>query len=190
VFPTSDIWSAAIQILATTTLTKVEGVLSEEAMAIGDAIIWFSATGTHNSPSVSSVRTMVSEEHAGMAPALKHFKSDQMPPSTHVWPGLSIAPAMQAIIVNCVSVVDPQLAAIIRDNAKIVTTCPEDSQAACPPHCKVVAPGEPRPFATRVAVVHHMAPTGHFCSSSIQVLTATALAKVEGVLPEETGAIS
>jgi hypothetical protein len=189
VFPTSDIWPAAIQILAATALTKVEDILPEEAMAIGGAIIWFSATCTHNSPSVSSVWTMVPEEHAGMAPTLKHFKSDQMPPSTHVWPGLSIAPAMQAIIVNRVSVVDPELAAIIRDNAKIVMTCPEDSQAACPSHCKVVASSEPRPFATCVAVVHHMAPTGHVCSASIKVLTAAALAKVENVLPKETSAI-
>ena len=87
-FPSSNARSAPIQILTTTSLTKVEGILPKEAMAIGDAMIRFSATGTHNSPSVSSVRTMVPEEHAGMPPALKHFKSDQMPPTTHLWPGL------------------------------------------------------------------------------------------------------
>jgi hypothetical protein len=56
---------------------------------------------------------MVPEEHASMAAALKHLQSYQMPTGTHMRSGLSIAPAMQAVVVNCVSVVDPQLAPII-----------------------------------------------------------------------------
>jgi len=63
-----------------------------------------------------------------------------MPPTTNVPSGLSIAPAVQAVIVDCVLVVDPQLAAIIRDNAEMVMACPEDSQAACPTHSEVITP--------------------------------------------------
>jgi hypothetical protein len=57
---------------------------------------------------------MVSEEYTSMTTALKHFKSYQTPSSTHMLSCLSIAPPMQAIVVDCVPVVDPQLAAIVR----------------------------------------------------------------------------
>jgi len=63
VFPASKIWSATFQVLATTSLTKEEGVLHEETMAIRDGIGFalFSASCSHNNPSVASVWTMVSE---------------------------------------------------------------------------------------------------------------------------------
>jgi hypothetical protein len=61
-----------------------------------------------------------------------------MPPATNVPSGLPIAPAVQAVIVNCVLVVEPQLAAIIRDYAEMVMSCPENSQAACPTHSEVI----------------------------------------------------
>ena len=41
---------------------------------------------------------------------------------------LAIAPAVQAIVVNSVTVVDPQLASIIGDDAKPVMAGPADSQ--------------------------------------------------------------
>jgi len=186
VLPTSHIWLAAVQVLATATLTKEVSVFSEEAMAISGTMPTFTATRLHDSPSISSIRTVVPEEHASMAAALKHLQSDQMPTSAHMWSGLSIAPAMQAIVVNCVSVVDPQLAPIIRDNTKMVMTCPEDSQAACPPHSKVVASDKSRPFATCVAVVHHVFPASHVRSAIIQILATSTLTKVEGILPEQT----
>jgi hypothetical protein len=46
---------------------------------------------------------------------------------------------MQAIVVNCVSVVDPQLAPIIGNNAEIIMPSSENSQAPCPTHGKVIA---------------------------------------------------
>jgi hypothetical protein len=68
---------------------------------------------------------------------------------------------MQAIIVNRVPIVDPQLAPIIRDNTEMVMTCLEDSQTPCPTNCKVIASREPGPFATSVAIVHIMFPASH-----------------------------
>jgi len=56
---------------------------------------------------------MVPEAHASMTAALKHLKPHQVPPSTNLSPGRPAAPAVQAVIVNCVSIVEPQLAPII-----------------------------------------------------------------------------
>jgi hypothetical protein len=82
--------------LTPTSLTKVEGVFHEETMAIGDRIAGAvaSATRTHNHPTVASIRSMVSEEHPGMTTTFEHLESHQMPSSSHMLSGLSIAPAM------------------------------------------------------------------------------------------------
>jgi hypothetical protein len=77
--------------------------------------MWAHAACTCDPPSVSSVNTLVPEEHAGCATMLKHLQSYSAPSHTHIRPGLPIAPAVQAIIVDRKSVVDPQLAAIIRN---------------------------------------------------------------------------
>jgi hypothetical protein len=63
---------------------------------------------------------MVPKEHASMATMLEHLKSHEMPPSANIPFGHPAAPAMQAIVVNCVSVVNPQLAPIIGDNLEVV----------------------------------------------------------------------
>ena len=157
-FPTGHVWPATIEVLAAATLTKIEDVLPEEAMAIRDLMLRMtSPTGTHNHPSVSSIATSVPEQHPSMATTLKHFESYKMPPSAKMARSLTIAPTVQAIIVDCVPVVDPQLAAIIGVNAKTVMACPEDSQATCPTHSKVITSGETRPSSTCVAVVHYLA---------------------------------
>ena len=80
-----------------------------------------------------------------------------MPPSAKTPGGLPIAPPMQAIIVDCVPIVDPQLTAIIGDNAEPVVTGLADSQRACPSHCEMIAPSKTTPFPVCVAVVHHLA---------------------------------
>jgi len=189
-FPASQVGSAPIEVLAAPSLTKVEGVLPEKASTIsgGSATLLATtfATGTHNSPSVSSIGTMVSEEHPCMATAFKHLKSYKMPPSTHTPSGHTIAPAMQAIVVNCVPIVNPQLAPIIRVNAKVVRAFPEDSQAARPTHGEMIASSEAGPSATCVAIVHHVFPASHVWSATLQVLATPTLTKVESILPEET----
>ena len=64
--------------------------------------------------------------------------SGRMPPSTKMFRGLPIAPTMQVIIVDRVTVVEPQLAADITDHANQILAIPVDSQAACPTHSKVL----------------------------------------------------
>merc|ERR1719453_2460821 len=113
---------------------------------------------------------MVPEEHPSMATTLKHLKSHKSPSGTHMWPGLAIAPAMQTIVVNCVTIVDPQLTSIIGDEAEMVMACPEDSQSACPTHSEVVASVETRPPATCVPVVHIVFPTSHVGPATVQIL--------------------
>jgi hypothetical protein len=119
--PTSHVWSATIQVLATATLAKVKHVLPEKTSAISWAEPSTSAARTHNSPSISSIGTMVPEEHSSMPALFKHFKSHQMPPSAHVPSGHSTAPSVQAIIVDGVSIVNPKLAPIIRNELEVVT---------------------------------------------------------------------
>jgi hypothetical protein len=68
----------------------------------------------------------------------------------------------------------------------MVMACLENSQATCPTHSKVVTSDKSRPFATCVAVVHHVLPASHARSAAIQILASSALTKVEGILPEQT----
>jgi hypothetical protein len=190
VAPPSHVRLATIQILAPTTLTKVERILHEETSAISGAMTTLShTTRTHNSPSVSSVATMVSEEHTGSTAMLKHLKSHETPPSTNMSFRCPTAPAMQSVIVNCVLIVNPQLAPIIGDQLEVVVSCPEDSQAACPAHSEVITASESGPSATCVAVVHGMAPTSHIRPAPAQILAPPALTEPEGVLPEKTSPI-
>jgi hypothetical protein len=119
VFPTSHVRTATVQVLATSTLTKVEDIFSEETMTIRDAMR-LSATCARNNPPVSSVRAMVPEKHTGMTTTLKHLNSHKMPPCTNMPSGVASAPSVQAIVVDCVPIVKPQLASIIRNNLEVV----------------------------------------------------------------------
>jgi len=189
--PTSHVWFATVEVLTAATLTKVEDVLPEEARAISDLVPGLtSATGTHNHPSVSSIATPVPEQHPSMATTLKHFKPHKMPPGAKMTGSLTIAPAVQAIIVDCVLVVDPQLAAVIGVNTETVMACLEDPQATCPAHSKVITSGKTRPFSTCVAIVHHVFPTRHVWTATVEILAPSPLTEVENVLPEETMTIS
>jgi hypothetical protein len=100
-------------------------------------------------------------------------------------PGLAIAPTMQAIVVDCVTFVEPQLAPIVRNNPEIVMARPEDSQATCPTDSKVITSFETPPFLICVAIVHHLAPTSHVWFACVQVLAPPTLTKVEDILPED-----
>jgi hypothetical protein len=114
-FPTCHVRPATIQVLAMASLTKVERVLHKETMPISDfmTLRCFSATCTRNNPSVSSVRTMVPEEHPSMATMFEHLEPHKMPAGSHVLSDLPIAPTVQAIVVDCITVVNPQVASII-----------------------------------------------------------------------------
>jgi len=194
VFPSSKVRSATVQVLTTTSLAKIESILHEEAVAVGNRIVFLgavlSAFCTHNKPTVASIRSMVPEKHTCMTTLLKHLKSHQTPSSTHMWSGRSTAPAVQAIIVNCVSIVNPQLAPIIGDKLEVVVARLEDSQAACPTHCEVIPAAITRPIATSVTIVDIVFPASKIWSATVQVLATATLAKIEGILHEEAMAIS
>jgi hypothetical protein len=111
--PTSHVRSASVQILAPTTLTEVKGILHKQTMTVSCAMATTFATRTHDSPSVACVSPSVPEQHASMTTFLEHLKLDEMPSRAKVLVGFPIAPAMQTIIVDCETIVNPQLAAII-----------------------------------------------------------------------------
>ena len=153
-FPASHVCLAIAQSLASATLTKVEDILSEEAMAIsGLGGNMASTTCKHNCPSVGSIIATITELNPGMTTTLKHLKSHEMPSTTKILGCFPIAPAMQPVVVDRITVVHPQLAAIIGDDAKPVMSCLEDSEATCPTHGEVICSGKTGPSATCVAVV-------------------------------------
>jgi hypothetical protein len=168
-FPALQIGSTTVQILATASLTEVECILPEETMAINDPVARAprAMMCTHKTPSVSCIGTPVPEVDARMASTLEHFKPDETPSSTKISVGLSIAPAMQAIVVNRVAIVKPHFASIVGVNAEAVAARSEDSHAACPTHSKVVTTTETRPSAMCVAIVHHVLPTSHVGSATV-----------------------
>merc|ERR1719183_1478647 len=144
-----------------------------------------SASCAHNGPSVTGIWTFVPEQHPSGTTTFKHLELHQMPASAKAPGGLPIAPAVQTIIVDCVPVVHPQLAAIIRQNAKPVIASPEDSHSPSPTHSKVVASSKAGPPATCVAIVYEMFPASHVWPASIQVLAPPTLSKVESIFPEK-----
>ena len=103
--------------------------------------------------------------------------------------GLAIAPIMQAIMIDRVAIVKPQLAATIKDNAETIRATPVDSQAACPTHSKVMTSGRTRPSTTRIAIVHIKLPSSQVQSVEVQVLASATLLK-EGILLEKTMTIN
>jgi hypothetical protein len=126
-----------------------------------------------------------------MASTLEHLKPHSMFSGTEMLNSLPIAPAMQAIIVDSIPVVDPQLASIIGDNAESVMACSTNRRGTDPADCKMIAPPKATPLATCVAIVHYLDSASHVGSAAGQVLTAAALAEVERMLqPRATRASS
>jgi hypothetical protein len=76
--PTSHVDSAAVQVLAPTTLTEVEDVLPEQTMAVSGASRP-PATGTYCKPTISGIGAPIPEEHAGMPATFKHLESRGTP---------------------------------------------------------------------------------------------------------------
>ena len=170
--PPSHVDFATVEVLATTALTKIEYILSEDTMAINGRFGFFPFGGrTDYNPSVSGVTTLVPEEHPCMTTFLKHFKTHAVPPLAKSLGSLTITPTMQAIVVDGVSVVDPQLAPIIRQNAESVFACPGDSQSSCPAHSEVIVSGKSRPLPACVFVVHHLRRS--FQAAQIHIANAT-----------------
>ena len=127
----SHVWSTPFQVLAPPALPKVEDLLPEARASARER--------ARNPPSVSSIRASVPEHHPSSTTTLKHLKLDKMPPTTQMLCGLTIPPAMQAIVINCVSIVNPQLAPIIGYKLEVVMACVEYSHATSPTHSKVIA---------------------------------------------------
>jgi hypothetical protein len=64
---------------------------------------------------------MIPEQHPSMATTLKHLEPHKMPPSANTPSGDSTAPTVQAIVVNCVPIINPQLASVIGNNLEVIT---------------------------------------------------------------------
>jgi hypothetical protein len=62
-----------------------------------------------------------------MATMFKHLKPHATPSKKVFPPSLPIAPTVTTIVVDCVSIVNPQLTPIIRNNGKPIIASPEKS---------------------------------------------------------------
>jgi hypothetical protein len=125
-----------------------------------------------------------------MTAVLKHFKPHQAPATANAPIRLPIAPAVQAIVVDRIPIVEPQLAAIVRNDAVSIGACPEDSHTTCPTKCKVIMSGKTMPPATSVPVVHSMTPASHVWPAAIQVLASATLTEIESILHEQCMAVN
>jgi hypothetical protein len=96
-----------------------------------------------------------------MATMFKHFNPHTTPSSMKVPVSLPVAPTMQAIIVDRVSIVSPQLASVIRNNAESIRGFSEDSHITCPTHREVITSRKTGPSSACVPIIHHMTPTSH-----------------------------
>jgi hypothetical protein len=84
---------------------------------------------------------------------LEHFDPHHMPSTAEMLIGLPLTPTVQAIVIDVVSMVDPQSASIIRNEAESVMSRSEESHATCPSHGKVISSAVARPIATSVPIV-------------------------------------
>jgi hypothetical protein len=158
------------QILASTALAEVVDLLPEPSAT--------TTACTHNSPSIISVGASVPEKHPGMTTTLKHLNSYCVYTSTKIFEGFPVAPTMQSVVIDRVPIADPQLAAIIGDDAETVVTAPADPQSACPADGEVIASDKASPFAIRIAIVHNLHFASHLGFVGIQVLASTTLSEV------------
>jgi hypothetical protein len=97
---------------------------------------------------------------------------------------------MQAVIIDCITIVDPQLASIIRNDAESIMTGVEDPHATCPTGSKVISSAKTMPIPTCIPVVNDPTPTSHVRPAPVQILASSALAKIVSILSEETMAIN
>jgi hypothetical protein len=184
--PTPHVWLAVTQTLAMATLTEVESVLHEETMSISGAM--HSATPAscvNNHPAISSVSTPVPEKHAGMSAVFEHLEAHKAPMRAQKPCSLTVAPTMQAIVVDRVPILDPQLTSIVRNYAEPVMGSSVNPHATCPPNSKVIVSGKTRPSAACVAVVHCVSPTSHVWSATPQVRATTTLSEIENIFSEK-----
>jgi hypothetical protein len=166
-------------------LTKVEYIFHEEPMTISDGIgDMASAACFDNGPSITSIGTSVPEQHASMTPALKHLQPHESPTCAKMPSSFTVAPAVQAIVVDCVPIVEPQLASIIGDNAEMVMACPEKSHSPCPAHGKVIASAVTRPSASSVTIIYIVSPASQVRFATVQILAPATLTKVESIFHE------
>jgi len=142
------------------------------------------ATGIQHTPAVPGVRTMVSELHASMATMFEHLRPNHRPAS-YVPASLPTAPAMEAVVVDGVPAVDPQLGSIVGADPEPVPAPAEDANTASPAHSEVVGTSESRPAAICVAVVDVVFPPLHVRPPISKMWQPAALTEIVGILPEQ-----
>jgi hypothetical protein len=164
-------------------LSEVKSILSKEGMPINDTIIaTASSIRTNRLPSISSVAAPVPEKHTGMTTMLKHLNSCEMPSSTNVPSSLPVPPAVQAIIVDRVTVIEPKFAPIIGNDAKTIMATSKEPYTTRPAHCEVVPSAIATPVVACVPIIDIPAPTSKVWSATVQILAPTTLSKVEDLL--------
>merc|ERR1712054_360841 len=160
----------------TAALTEIEGILPEQAMAVYDSVADAPvATGIQHSPAVVGVWATITQQDASMATTFEELHPEHAPSCMNVPRGFAIPPAVEPIIVDGVTVVDPQLGTVIGNEREPVMASAVEPDTAGPFHSKVVGTSESRPLAICVAVVDVVLPPPHVRPPVGKVLHPVAL---------------
>jgi hypothetical protein len=119
-----------------------------------------------------------------MTTMFKHFDSHQAPSTINTPRSFTITPAMQTIVVDRVTVIDPELASVIRYDAETIIATPEESHSSCPTHGKMISCSEAWPITTCVPVVDGMAPTTQVRPAATETWASTTLTEIKCILSE------
>jgi hypothetical protein len=114
---------------------------------------------------------------------LKHFQPERAPPTVKELSSHTSSHAVQAIIIDCESVVNPELAAIIRRDRQPVGTTPFDDHGATPTNSEMISSEETWPSARSGSVVHPTDSTSRPCTAATQIRAASTLTEIEDFFP-------
>merc|ERR1711912_3873 len=111
--PASPVWAIALLVHATGTATGAGWAPTCATSA--------SATGPHHFPAIASVRATITKQAPMMATTFEHLHPHHDPSCPDVPRGFAIPPAVEAIIVDGVPIIDPQLGSIVGNEREPVT---------------------------------------------------------------------
>jgi hypothetical protein len=102
-----------------------------------------------------------------MSTMLEHLEPEKVPSMTHMPPCCTTAPTVQAIVVDSVPIVDPELASVIRYYPEDVSVRTVNPRATCPTNSEVITSAKAWPAATSVAIHYIVTPTLHVWFSTV-----------------------
>jgi len=123
VFPPLHVRPPVSKMWYTSALAEIVNSLPPQAVTVNRpcATASASATGPHHFPAIASVRATITKQAPMMATTFEHLHPHHDPSCPDVPRGFAIPPAVEAIIVDGVPIVDPQLGSVVGIEREPVT---------------------------------------------------------------------